>query len=251
MRFKQFFSAALLVLLAGSGSVSANDEFIYLAVDFDDRTVGETLGTGGAENGEPILIYSGLEALIVQNEPGDNVLRVERADPTSTSSKTIRWELLDDAEITSGVVAFTFRLVPPALDNYTVYIREQGGSAKTFLSLNFTTSGTIKAVDAANTAANPIATGTYVAGTALDLFIEFDMDEGTSAMWVNDIELFSGQEHGISDRGVGRIMFGFASGSYPEGTTHYFELDDLEVFGDAPPPNEVFDDGFEQPILSE
>ena len=211
-----------------------------LQVDFDDRIPGEALGAGGPMVGEPTDL-SALDGAIVQASPGDNVLRVSN-NTGSTSGRSLRWEFLDDAEITTGKVRIEFSFTPSALDRYSFGVRENGGSTRTFLTVNFSTSGTLSASDAAGVF--PLTNASYGAGIEMAVVIEFDMDAGTSQMTINGLPLYSGRSHGIVDRGVGRVLTGYSSSH--SATT--FDLDDFIVQAEEPLPLILDADFQDQPL---
>ena len=188
--------ASLLAYPAQAGVPTGN--VTQLQANFDSRTPGEALGEGGPAVGEPIDL-SDLDGLIVEATPGDNFLRVSN-NTGSTTGRNLRWEFLNGAEITSGMVRIEFSFTPSALDRYSFGVRENGGSARTFLGVTFSTTGTLSASDAAGVIT--LTNATYSAGTEMAVVIEFDMDAGTSQMMINGLSLYSGRSHGIVDRGV-------------------------------------------------
>jgi hypothetical protein len=211
-----------------------------LEADFDDRMPGEVLGVGGPAVGEPTDL-SALDGLIVEASPGDNFLRVSN-NTGNTSGRSLRWGFLNDAEITTGTVRIQFSLTPSALDRYSFGVRESGGSSRTFLSVTFSTAGNFTATDAAG--AISVTNNTFSAGTELAVVIEFDMDARTSQMTVNGLPVYSGRSHGIVDRGVGRVLTGYASSH----SANSFDLDDFSVEADVPLPLVLDADFQDQPL---
>jgi hypothetical protein len=201
---------------------------IQLQADFNNRTPGEALGAGGAALGEPSDL-SALEGEIVESSPGENYLLVKN-NTGSPSGRNLRWDLTDNAEITSGVARFAFDFTPTALDRYSFGIRESGGSALTFLGVTFSTSGTLSATDAAGVIT--VANNTYSANVTMHVVISFDMDAGTSEMTVNGNTVFSGRAHGITSRGVGRLLTGYSSGH----SAQPFQVDNIKVTSMEPLP---------------
>jgi hypothetical protein len=201
---------------------------VQLQADFNHRTPGEALGAGGAALGEPSDL-SALEGEILESSPGENYLLVKN-NTGSTSGRNLRWDLIDSAEITSGIVRFAFDFTPTALDRYSFGIRESGGSAFTFLSVTFSTSGTLSASDAAGVIA--VTNNTYSANVVMHVVISFDMDAGTSDLTVNGNTVFSGRAHGITGRGVGRLLTGYGSGH----SAQPFQVDNVVVTAPGPLP---------------
>lgn len=232
--------AAIVISLSANAGVpvgSAN----FLSADFDSRTPGDPLGQGGAQAGEPTDLSS-LDGVIVEQTPGNNFLRVNN-NSSNTFASSLRWDLLDNAEISSGQVQISFRFKPLALERYNLGVRESGGSARTFLQITFSTDGTFSASDAAGII--PLTNATYAANTELAFVIDFDMDARTSEMTVNGLPVFSGRLHGILDRGVGRVLTGYSSSN----AGNSFELDDLTVNGEVPLPL-VLDADFDDKTLA-
>ncbi len=183
-----------------------------LRADFDSKTIGQVIGTGGAAVGEPFQIVD-LDTEIADCATGatpDRCLDVKN-DLSSTSARPVRWQLLNNAEITTGVVSISFDFTPTALDLYNFAVRESGGSSKTFLTLSTSTNGAFTANDANGSIT--LNSFTYSAGQLLKIRFDFDLDAGTSQAWINGTVLFTGRAHGVVGRGVGRLNTGYSSGS--------------------------------------
>jgi hypothetical protein len=226
-------SCRMLTLLAlvGIAAVPAHagvpvGTAIVLEANFDNRLPGATLGAGGAAAGEPADL-SALDGVILQASPGDNYLRVSN-NTGNTTGRSLRWEFLNDLEITEGKVLIRLSLTPSSLDRYSFGVRENGGSSRTFLGVTFATNGTFSASDAAGVIT--VTNNAYGAGTELAVVIEFDMDARTSQMTVNGLPVFAGRSHGILDRGVGRVLTGYSSSH----SATPFDLDDFSVEADVP-----------------
>jgi hypothetical protein len=199
-----------------------------LRAEFDNKTLGAPIGTGGASVGEPTEIVA-LDTIIVDcasaqspDSGSDQCLEVSN-DLTSTTARPIRWQFLNNAEITSGVVSMRFDFIPSALDRYNFGVREAGASANSFLTITTSTAGTITATDANGTiSVNPIF---YSADQLMSFQLDFDMDAGTSQAFINGNALFVGRAHGITTRGVGRLNTGYASSN----SGNPFRLNNLVV----------------------
>ena len=180
-----------------------------LVADFDDKVPGSVIGTGGAAVGEPTEIIA-LDTEIIEISPGHNVLSVSN-DLSSTSARPIRWQFLDNAEITEGLVIINYELTPSALDRYNLQVRESGSSASSFLTVTFDTSGGVSATD--SNGAISLNSFSYAAGETQFITAVFDMDAKTSGLYINGTTLFTDRSHGITNRGVGRMNTGFNSSS--------------------------------------
>lgn len=197
-----------------------------LYADFDNKAVGQPIGIRGATFGEPIVL-SDLGTSVVETTPGHNVLRVSN-DLSSTGARRLRWEIMGNAEIVAGEVKMTFDLKPSALDRYSILVRESSGSAKSFLSLTLTPAGIMSASDENGV----IGQINYTANVAMHFELVFDMDTRTSRMTVNGTTVFSLRAFGINDRGIGRLLVGYGSGS--SGSS--FDLDNLTISASLPFP---------------
>ena len=237
--------AGLLALLPASHAAAADAPWqepdgglaILLQADFDDKPVGETIGTGGPEVGEPVLVDADVSAVVEQAGVNDNHVLALEADSLSTASG-VRFELLGGIGLEHGPAAFRAALVFPDLCGFNLYVREPGSSAQSFTTIQFNPSGSIVASDAAGVAGQ---IGTYSAGQVLRLSIEFDLDAGTYDVLLNGNLLLDDRAHGVVGYGVGRFMMKF---EYAQPPTRVL-LDNIRV--EAPPPDRLFDDGFEQP----
>ena len=223
-----FLFAAVLGSTAAVADVPTA-ELTPLAIDFNDKTPGQSLGTGGAAFGEPVSLGS-LNSLIVETSPGENALQVS-SYLSSYNARALRWEFEDGLEVSEGLVSISLDFTPSARDRYQLYVREQGGATKSFLSLNFLPDGSFVGSDAAGAIGwffNP----SYDAGDTLHIEMLFDMDARTSSLTINGTPIFSGREHGISDRGIGAVLTGI---SYLSNGSR-FTLDNLLVLANVPLP---------------
>ncbi len=164
MLFKSGLLSALFIAVVMVATLAhAGGDAIVLDADFDARMPGDVLGVGGAAAGEPVDL-STLDGLILEDTPGDNFLRVSNNTGTS-NGRSIRWQLLDSAEITSGMVTISFTFTPSALERYGLGVRESGGSSRVFLSLTFSSGGTFSGTDAAGVI--PLTNNTFAADTEM------------------------------------------------------------------------------------
>ncbi|MCB1633089.1 MAG: hypothetical protein KDI51_00795 [Xanthomonadales bacterium] len=214
-----------LTCLAAISNHAAAADFPLVAT-FDDKTPGTTLGTGGAALGEPIELGN-LDAVIEEVSPGQNRVAVSN-DLTSTAARRLRFQLIDNQEITTGQARISMDLTPSALDRYSILVREANGSSQNFLNLQFNTSGLVSGNDVTGTL--PLTNNSFTAGTPIHIEINFDLDAGTSEVIFNGAVLMTERQHGVVGRGVGRLSIGYASSS----SGNPFTLDNLIV--EARPP---------------
>ena len=104
---------------------------VLLDADFDDKASGKPIGTGGAEIGEPVVLEN-LESAIVQNSPFPSHSLEIIEDPRTEESGSVRFDLLESAEIDSGIVTIEVDLWFSQLSSNSIIITEQGDSSYTF-----------------------------------------------------------------------------------------------------------------------
>ena len=85
-----------------SGGTSGSEGTVWLDANFDDKPIGESIGTGGAEMGEPVTVVS-FESATVENTPFSSPsLRLQEGSPGVAG--ILVFELLDENVIGSGIV---------------------------------------------------------------------------------------------------------------------------------------------------
>lgn len=233
-------SVFALCLAVHAGPVLAGTAHtVLLDAHFNDKTPGEAIGTGGAALGEPYAVPEYLMATVVEIPGLDNALEVERIPGGYNTARMVTFQFIDNVEITSGVVDISVVFTASALGSYQLQVREAFTSTKGFVNIRLSDDGRIRAYDAANQAIL-IQTRTYAAGVPVTLRLQFDMDAGTHSAWVDDEALYQNISHGITDRGVGKVMIGF-----PYATNYSpFLMDDLFVLHEYEDPT-IFKNGFE------
>ncbi len=229
-----------LSFISTAYSAMPGDDIVQLNANFNDKATGSTLATGGATLGEPTMLFN-LNTLIIEDTPGENFLRVEN-DGSSTDARRIQWEFENNQEITDGEVTFSFEFTPSAWDRYSFTFKEQGGNSRTFLDIRYGINGMFFGTDAAGNIS--LTNNSYVIGATQNINITFDMDTGTSQLFINDEEVFTGREHGIDDRGIGRFSIGYSNSS----NNNSFDLDNLSVITTKPLPL-ILEADFEDKVL--
>jgi hypothetical protein len=199
--------SVLCAALAFSPFVSAQSLQTVLNAHFDDKTVGQPIGLGGAALGEPVALSAGISTEVVVADTG----RALSLAPINTAfAQRASFEFLDLQEITAGKVRILLEMRPTSVTLHQVTVREQGGAASSFLNLNLGSNGDIRAAWAGNSSG--VVIGTYQAADLVQFQIDFDMDLGTFSISVNGTEALSNQAHGVSTgRGIGRVNVGFGS----------------------------------------
>lgn len=205
-----------------------------LLADFDDHPVGEPIGTGGAELGEPIIVDADVSAIVEQPVGMNRVLAME-ADSLTTGSG-VTFELLGGVGVEEGWTAFRFSLAFPVTVGVNIYVREPGGAAQAFTTLALSPDGSIVASDEAGAVGE---IGAYSAAQILRFSIEHDVDAGTYDVRVNDVVLLDDRAHGVVGSGIGRLIFNF---EFAQGPTRVL-IDNVSVV--ATLPDRIFRDGFD------
>jgi hypothetical protein len=234
---------ALLPCLLASGPAPAGppDDALsaplhaYLDAGFDHLPLGQPIGNGGAENGEPVSISSGVLTEVVPRGDG-RALRVTRNTELVTSVG-LTWEMLDSTEIDTGILVVHVVMTPEARDNFSWGLREQGGATRSFFNFRLWGSGDITVFHAGSAG---LSIGTYEGGQTLNAMVLMDMDAGTYSVVLDDVLVVSDRAHGISDRGVGRMITNLLSSA---SNGRWFDLSHILVLGALPAA--VFADGFE------
>ena len=196
--------------------------------DFDNKIAAESIGNRGASYGEPVDLGN-LTGAFVEVTPGQNRLRVSN-NLSSTVARRMRWSMMGNAEIAQGEVRMSFDLIASALDKYSFNVRESATSAKTFLTVSFSTTGSITTSDANGNIATTL--NAYAANVPLHVDLIFDMDARTSTIVLGGTTVASGRAFGVADRGIGSLLIGYLASS--SGNT--FDLDNLKISGPLPFP---------------
>lgn len=174
-----------------------------LNANFDDKTIDAAIGTGGAGVGEPVSVDPAITAT-VRSAPFATP-SLEIGDNSMVTGAAAVFEFIGSQEITSGIVSISANFEFSVLDNYNIGVREQGGNSKSFTNISLVAGGNFSISDANGFAG---VFGSYQAGVPLQLTIEFDMDAGTYDILLDGSLIVDDRSHGITDRGVGRVLFG-------------------------------------------
>ena len=234
----------LLVLLALPKAVAAatpawhepaGGPITLLLADFNDKTVGQPIGTGGAAVGEPAYIDFGVSAIVEQPVGANRVLALE-ADALPSASGAV-FKLLGGTRIEEGTAVISVALAFPSLCSFNLYVRERDSSAQNFTTLVLSSDGSISAVDE-NGPVGQI--GNYSAGQILRISIEHDLDAGTYDVLLNDAVLLDDRAHGVVGEAIGKFLMKFEFAQPPTRVL----VDNVMVEASVP-PDLIFDNGFE------
>ena len=174
-----------------------------LTANFNNEPLGQPIGTGGAELGQPVEVFACTP--VVQNG-GFPTPSLVIDDESTTTNCSVRFEFLNGIESTGDVsISFWLRFV--SLDYYTVRIREQGFNMHSFLDLTFTSAGNVWFDDA-------ISVGThyhseaYAANQLIHVEVAFYAELGIYSVWMDGARVVHRRAHGVTDQGIGAILFG-------------------------------------------
>ena len=194
---------------------------VYLQANFDDKAVGEAIGTGGAELGEPISVSSYITATVQGTPMPTPFLEIQDNDDYSAGS--VAFEFLGSEEVTTGFVDIGANLWFPEYEQFFLRVREQGGAAAVFTNLTFSATGSVYCDDENG---NVGVIGTYETGRHFPVRVAFNMDQGFYSVWLDGTLVLSMRYHGVVGDGVGRVMFGCTNDADYDG---HFYVDDLSV----------------------
>lgn len=201
--------------------------------DFDSEPLDQQIGTGGPTLGEPVEISNGLSA-IVRGAPRPSPA-LELSQTLQGSARTVRFEFLNDEEVTHGDLVIRLTLRAEAFDYYNVYVRERTDSAQSFLSMHLYPDGNIYVYDEAGYAG---IVGSYTIATDHVFILKYHMDLGTYDLEMDALPLLTARSHGVIGYGVGALLVGVGDIA---ALTSMLYVDRIHVTrGDG-----VFRDGFE------
>lgn len=220
--------AAIGVLALATAAAAATP--IQLEAHFNDKPIDAAIGTGGPTLGEPISVGSLLSAVVVASPMATPALRLRQTSPGFARGAI--FEFLDSEEITSGELWITLTVRTTARDNFFVYVREQGGAARSFANITFGYNGAIAVAGSGSPSQNFAA---YEAGADQRLALRFNMDTATYDVYLNDSLEVANRFHGITARGIGRVIV-----AVDTNTASDWFVDDVRVFRDT-----LFRNGFD------
>jgi hypothetical protein len=198
-----------------------------LDCNFDDKPLNQIIGTGGAAANEPVSL--GGVAATIRSTPLPTP-SLQMIDDWGSGAKAVRFQFLDDVEITTGIVETKMSVVFDVLDRYAIYFREVGSSASSILTLEFEANGEIYYKDLDTSPSTMI--GTYTARTKIPIRIRHDIDQNEWSLKVDEVVLVDGDSIGPMTTGIGSILIGLG---HDVNSIGMMSLDDLMVSAtDAP-----------------
>lgn len=205
-------------------------EQTYLVATFDDKTVDAPIGTGGAAVGEPISVDALITAFVRSAPFPSRSLEIQDNDTFSAGS--LRFEFLNGVEVSSGLVVILADLYFFEFSEgwqFTLYVREAQFSSESFLTARFLSDGNITANDK-NSSLGVI--GSYQTGQPLSVILAYNMDAGTYDVYLDGVQVVTDEPHGVTDRGIGAVLFGCDSDA---DLTGKFAIDQIRVLDYLPP----------------
>jgi hypothetical protein len=209
-----------LAWAAAEGAAAASLRDTILFCDFDAKPVDQPIGTGGPALNEPVDVS--FAPAIVRDAP--LVTPCLAISDTSAIAGSVLFEFDGRVEIVSGTFVASMTLRFAEREDFTVFLREQGGATQSFLNVYFTQAGQIRYTDLDTSA--PLLIGTYAGGTTYVLHIVIDLDARTYDLMLDADLLLEDEPLGDSLRGIGRLGVGLSNDPDTNGTLY---LDDLVV----------------------
>jgi len=205
----------LLCVVLSTGAAQA--EVTHLWADFNDKTIDEPIGMGGAEVGEPVSKDNAVTATVREGPLATPCLEIADA---LEGNGYVRFELLGETELTTGKVYLSADLWFESLADAfecTIMVKDEEPPSVRFAELGIEADGRIYLHYGQSSNAGTI--GQVATGRLFRVIFEFDMDAGTFNVWLDGELAVSGLEHEITEAGVGSFLFGChwdedAEGSY-------------------------------------
>ena len=215
--------ASLLALLVLALPAHALGDAPPLRADFDAEPVDAAIATGGALLGQPIAVDEGLSAIVRALVFATPSLELSHDAPGL--ARALRFEFVDAEEISHGdlEIGFTFRAEQQDFFSL-VYVREQGGSAQSFLTMELHSTGDVVASDASGEPAAVV--GHYAPGVEQRVLATFHLNAGTWDLALDGVPVVTALAHGVQGRGIGGLLFGTHHQTAAGSLLH---LDDIEV----------------------
>ncbi len=195
---------------------------VALEADFDDKTVGLPIGLGGAAVHEPVSKDLEIQAIVLEEAPGVNILDI--ASTNNASAPGVRWQFLDNLEVRTGLAIMDFDILMTTRDNYAVYLRERDTAAQSFMTLQFDSDGLMRLSDANGA----VFSGgiTYVANRVYQYRLVFDLDAGIYNVFRDGIPLARERAHGVTTRGLGAILYSISNDAQ---LSAHLQMDSLRI----------------------
>lgn len=195
---------ALAVLLLVPAIALAGGGDVLFENDYQVEPLGPSAWSTVGNGLHPQLPFGAL-ADVVDNG-GNRSLEV--TDNNSLFLGSIKVNMLNDEEVTSGIVCITYTVTFDTLNNYTfsVYKLNVADITAQHSQIKFLVDGSMSFFDANNLTPSFYST-TYQAGVPIKIEYVFDQDAGTYDCWINSVQHIFGEDHGATGGGIGTLWF--------------------------------------------
>ena len=191
--------------LAVFATAAAAADHVLLNATFNSETVGAAPGTGGAAVGEPISNDSAIIGLAPFPTPN---LRIRDTD--TFFAQTAVFGFLNNEEVTTGTVQIRAQVLFTGTSQPEIGLREQGGSAQTFLDLYSSDNGPYLGAYTGNTFHNGL--GQFTPNVIVPLQVDASADQKLISVRLNDVALLDRVSIDITTmRGIGTILIGVSN----------------------------------------
>ena len=213
-----------------------------LDANFNDKTIGEPIGTGGAELGEPVAVSDLLETWIGTASTGGQALYLMKEDPAAFSNGYTEWRFLSDASVQTGWLDARFDML---LDDFSNNDFILAGAEDELIRVSSTVSGDLQ-VRFGDEAAVEVV-GSYEIGDSVHARLVCQMDERFCSValdgeWVISKRAFA--EGTPTDLAVDRFHAGIAGVSV---SFALVGMDNLHISATAPSVFPVSAEFIQQP----
>ena len=193
------------ICLAVFATEAASADHVLLNATFNNETVGAAPGTGGAAVGEPISNDSAIIGLAPFPTPN---LRIRDTD--TFFAQTAVFGFLDNEEVTTGTVQIRAQVLFTGTSQPEIGLREQGGSAQTFLDLYSSDNGPYLGAYTGNTFHNGL--GQFTPNVIVPLQVDASADQKLISVRLNDVALLDHVSIDLTTmRGIGTILIGVSN----------------------------------------
>jgi hypothetical protein len=168
------FCALLLCLPA-----PAFGDMEYMTVNFDDKTVGQPIGTGGPSNGEPSWIDDGLAAIVRSTPYGTRCLEFSSV----SASGDMGFDL--DSPVSSGVVAIVADVWFYDNNDWMHALKLRNSYNQQIATIWFDAGGLARITALDFTTIENIP---YVTGRSIPILMIVDFDARTWSVWIDEFQ---------------------------------------------------------------
>lgn len=124
---------------------------MLLDADFNQQSLNERIGTGGAAAGQPVFVTTGLTALFQPALFFTPALRLSQAD--FGTPQPAHFEFIQNAQVNGGELRIGVRVLSTMSgDSFSITMSEQGSSSGTFGTLTFLSNGDVRTYDSGGSA---------------------------------------------------------------------------------------------------